>query len=677
MGRLWRGLRSTSRAAWRALVHWWRRPRLPAPKHRARLRITPREALHAAASESSFERKWARLVFESAHDRLLGELVGTTSEDPDAALRILLPQLGDKVITDQELRTPAAVPYEQKDFPSREVGTPIDWSADPLGVRDDRLWLQSLSWIDALYTPGGKGLWRAAYVVVDWHDRALAQEPPLELTWNDHAMSARFDRTWRFLMKYIEVTETPNRRVLHGAVTIVLSHLYGLAVDSLYGAGHNHGLMQDRTLLIGAQRLPALLDAERLSELAERRLLEHQVRKSVTGDFIHTENSPGYQWMYVRVLTGLLSEAYAEHGRTPPTELCRIRDGLLDSLVYLLQPNLTAPQFGDSLNGVISRELRLLIHQATASVPIDPLVRERATYLISHGTAGVEPPMVDRVFFEGGYAAFREGWGGEAPNMRITGHFKCSRLTSIHYHQDETSFEIYGYGEELVVNPGRYHNDRTHPLTQYGASAHAHNVLIVDGEGFGSAKEPSRIVGSGGDAAHVWVQGAHGYYRGRGVQRIVRTFAYLKPNVFLVLDAVETKRMNRLEQHFHLHPSFTRVDPLPGGGVRAERADGVGLVLVPCDAKAHTRMVVGDQGPEQSWYFPVPNEAKPSTDVVIRRDASAGTHYVATLLVVTAAGDPLERLHSIVLDVGAKSIDLQFRFGERAHHMTIETGPFG
>lgn len=637
---------------------------------------SPRQVLDSGVSRASFEHRWARLVVESVHEGVLAELVGTDPGDLDGALRRLFPQLENKTIEDLELQVPASIPFVHKTFPTRELCVPLDWEADPVGVRDDRLWLQSLSWLDSLYTPGGKGLWRATYVVVDWHDRALKREPALELTWDEHAMAARLDRTWRLLLKYMEVSETLNRRVLLAAVTIVLSHLYALAVESLYAAGHNHGLMQDRTLLVGALRLPALLDSGPLSELAEQRLLEHQVRRSVTTDFIHTENSPSYQWMYVRMLTAILADAYTAHGRAAPAELSGVRDGLLDTLVYLLQPNLSPPQFGDSLNGSVSRELRLLLRQASSSVPIEPAVCEHVTYVLSNGASGVMPPSVDRVFLEGGFAAFRESWGGDSPSMRITAHFKCSRLSNIHYHQDETSFEIYGYGEELVVDSGRYNNDRTHPLSKYGVSAHAHNVLIVDGCAFERAGERSRIVRSGGDETHVWVQGSHDYYRERGVTQLVRTFAYLKPNVFFVLDAVRATGSNRFEQHFHLHPSFTAVEHLASGGVAARRADGVGLMVVPCDTAVQTRTVCGDAGPEQSWYFPRENEAQPTTDVVLRHDMSAGTHYFAALLVVSGPGDALDPVRSMALTVGETSIDVQFRHRERAHRLLLRAGPF-
>ena len=622
------------------VLKWLRRVKKsllrPAPaKPRVR---NPRAYLgRCEGAPRAFECLWARLSTEPMNAALLGELVGSPGASFEQGLRTLLPALEHKQIVDVPLATPREFVVEPPMLAAQKVTTPLDWT-DAETLRDSRIWYQSLRWIDRIWEDDGTNLELAAYVVVDWNENALSRDPPLDLTWDEHAMSARLDAIERFLRAYIDNRERVDRRVLRAALRILLSHLYGLALELCYVPRHNHGLMQDRTLLIQASRLPALVDSQALVALAEERLLSEQVAKSVTSDFIHIENSPTYQLLLVNVLTLILNEAYFECDRTPPPRLEAIRDGLLDAFAHLVQPNLCPVPFGDSLRGDTGYEVRKALRAARVAIPIDPEVVARIEYVLYHGTHGTEPPL-DRVFERGGYASFRERWGGDDTESIVAAYFKGARGSTIHYHEDETSFHIYGFGDELVVDPGRYANDRKHPMARIAAQASSHNLLIVNRKNFDHYTRPSGIVAHGIDDGLAWVQATHTYYASEGLTRYMRSFVFFKPRTFVVVDSFRSLAPNLYEQHFHLHPSLSKRDDLEAG-IIAKREDGAGLVLQPFLEDAEMRVVEGKEDPSvESWYFPRPTVAEPMPDVIFRRHLPAGTYHLPAVMALFAADE--------------------------------------
>lgn len=573
------------------------------------------------------------------------------------------------MIVEARPRPPPSFSVRATALPAQTVTTPLDWDADPLGLYDWRLYYQSLRWLDAAYDAAGNGLDGAAYAVRDWHDQVLSRDPPSSITWDEHGMASRVDAVARFIDAYIRHHDRIDEGVLTAAATVLLSHLYALAVDACYAPGHNHGLMQDRTLMIRALRLPALSDSTGLVELAERRMIDQQIAYSVTPDFIHAENSPTYQLLFVRLLTTVIEEAYDAHGRRPPVEITRARDGILDTLLHLLQPNLQVAPFGDSMRGEVSRALRTTLRAARTTVPVAPEVVARVDYVVYRGEHGTPPPL-DRVFEHGGYASFRERWDGEGADMAVSAHFKGSRTTTVHWHHDDTSFQIYGFGDELIVDSGRYANDRAHPLSRIAIDAKAHNLMVVNGRDFGRPESESRIVAHGIEDGLAWVQASHTYYATQGIARYTRSFVFLKPRTFVLVDSVVASADNVYDQHFHLHPALSAHERQSAAGLVARRGDGAAVSLQPFGAAAALRIVRGDEGSENSWFFPRQAVAEPAPDAIVRRALPAGTHHLPVVVTLAAPGENLDPPSLSLVEAG-DGIELSVERGNAARTLRL------
>jgi hypothetical protein len=416
-------------------------------------------------------------------------------------------------LVDGELTTPPRPTMEFKTYAPYVVALPIDWSADPFANQSWRLNFQNLTWLDQFSDPAHLDLDTGAYVLVDWAEH-LDDEPALEWTWSDAALGKRLDRVLVFIERYAAERRVLNRRVVRAAARVVASHLYAISTPACYVAHNNHGLMETSAVLRASPRVPKLRDGAEVRALARERSIEN-ITRSVTSDGVLVENSPDYQVLYLRLLLDVLqafAASAASESPAPPV-LHEVRKRMQDVVPYLLQPNLTMPQFGDTENGEATSLLSHLLDRSRTRFGNDATL-DHLEWVITRGAAGTVPPHVDRVFTVGGYAAFRDRWDASDPAAAITGHFKCTRLSRTHAHDDDTSFEIFGYGTELVVDTGKYSYATKDPFVIHQRDALAHNLLIIDGAPFDNIGT-AQITASGIEPGLAWVQGTHTRYASR------------------------------------------------------------------------------------------------------------------------------------------------------------------
>lgn len=558
---------------------------------------------------------------------LLRVALGPTEPSLDGILRVVFPEAAGKIRVEEALELEAAV-YSVHGFPDFEITAPIDWTADPHGNNSWRLFFQDLHWITELPTRS------AAYVLTSWAEQVLPLDSPLDYTWYDAAVAQRLDSAVEFIDRYLADGGPFDPRVLLATAKILLTHRAVLAEPDCYTSWSNHGLMQDIALLRQALRFEHLPGAARLGELAERRLVTHQVA-AVADDGVHIENSPGYHLFFTGLLLDVI-DVYGAHGKRPPEAILRARDRLIATLPDFVQPNQTFPQFGDTANGPLGAELQRLLERVSAqeargirSPPTHHL--EAVSFLASAGRHGAPPAELDRVFPTTGYASFRSSWAVGEDSEAIVAHFKCARLTDVHAHDDETSFELFGFGRELIVDAGHHNFERSDPRTRFQYLPEAHNLLAVDDAPF-QIRRPARLQAFALGHEYSWVRGGHDYYAHLGVQTVSRTFAYHRPNQFLVLDAVRAEGPHRYRQGFNLHPDLDEVQFVSERHLVARGSDGRGpaLVFTVIGEAFHVRV-------EDTVYFPDRNVVLKNYRVSFERATLSGGSLVLPVLISLVA----------------------------------------
>lgn len=575
-------------------------------------RCAPEVALRACDGGDRYECEWGRLLAGRGSLASLARVVEGDPADLDELLRILFTAIGDKPIADQPVVLPAGLAFELEGFDPYPIPVPVDWRADPYGNGTWRFHFQSLHRLYALYkSPDDAALDAGAALVIDWVEHAMYEVPALDQSWGDHAIPVRVDRVSQLVERYIARRPVLDRRFLHAAAQLVVSHVYALAAECCYQERHNHGTMQDLAILELVKRYPALRDGDRIFELAGRRLVDRQLRHSVTEDGVHVENSPCYHLLYVELLDSAI-RAFRSAGAAPPAELVALHDSMLEPLAQLLQPDRSFPQFGDCTDEDHTADVARLLDTSRA------------------------PELGDRVFELGGYAIFRDRGDGAVV------HLKAGHLSPVHYHADETSFELFAHGRELIVGPGLYSHDDDDPYWHYQRSPAAQNALVVDGDATvpEQASRASGIVGHGVDAGVPWVQASHARYRRLGVSSLVRTLGFAKPDTVVVVDHVRASDGHDLDQHFHLSPEVTELRRVGDRTVVALIEGGASLTITAAvpPVTITTPRGVDDGVHLEGWYFPDFRVKVPAHDVVLRHHG--GEVDLPVVIVVTAPGAP-------------------------------------
>jgi hypothetical protein len=172
-----------------------------------------------------------------------------------------------------------------------------------------------------------------------------------------------------------------------------------------------------------------------------------------------------------------------------------------------------------------------------------------------------------RHFDDMGIVSARSGWSGDESLVVFkcgppAGHFAAGKLVSdvvglAHVHPDANHFVIFGCGEWLLRDDGYAWKDTGQ-----------HNTLLVDGKGQmgeGSAAFNSSGANVSSINVHPHVIAATSseavdrisgdatvmYPNTASLKRYVRSLYFVKPDVLIVLDDIETGEPRRLELRFH------------------------------------------------------------------------------------------------------------------------------
>lgn len=597
------------------------------------------ETAAPCAEDDFYACEWQRLLDGRGEPSSLARLIVGQPADLDALLRAMFPAIGDRPIVDRPTSVPAGLVFEHRGFEPYTVPVPVDWAADPYANNSWRLYFQGLDRLGAYAAGDARAVETGAALLVDWVSQVLYANPPLDQSWADHAVSMRLDAAARLTERYIADSPVLDRPVLAAAAQLILTHLYALASERSYVTAHNHSMMHDLGVLAWVRRYPALRDGRRMWEETGNRMIRRQVKRSVTEDGLHIENSGCYHLLYVELLNRAIG-IHRDAGVQVPTELVRARDSMIEPLVQHLQPDLSFAQFGDCGDADQSARLEELLDRTAAMEVGDPSARAPLEWVVSRGERGVAPAL-DRVYKVGRYATFRDRWD-PSTGAGTVGHFKVAHLSGTHYHADETAFEIFAHGRELVVGPGVFGYVSADPLWAYQRSPAGQNVLVVDDDAtvFRKPTRKSRVVAHGGDGDVRWVQGTHANYAHLGVGSLVRTFALARPDTFIVIDRVRAPARHRYAQHFHLHPDVSRVRTRGGRTVLASVPGGPSLAIAAATRpdSIETPRGVADGDVRRGWYFPELHFKVPAYDVVFRHTGS--DTVLPVVIVVSAPGEP-------------------------------------
>ena len=517
-------------------------------------------------------------------------------------------------------------------FPIYNISIPIKWTGFSESYQLDNSWqfyYQSLDWL-SYYTSEINDRYPnqtldlkvkhavGGYVLKDYANNALNSS--LKYGWSDHAIARRADRTREFLEDYISYNDSLNIDILYPALKIAYSHYLRLMLQDHYPSlPHNHGLMMDVALYKAANYFNFMYKEEALKISNDR--IEWQITNSVSSKGVHFEHSPGYQTFYLKILIDVVN-SFADSDIEVPEFLISAVDNMIMAIPYLLQPNITFPQFGDTPNSRvdISSMIEDYIDLNQTGTDLSNILEFFKNTGSSHG--GFQNT---KVFDEAGYAAFRSAWSSNEPENDVMAHFSCNFFSWTHYHRSENSFELYGYGTEIITDAGHHNFNNKDPHTYFSKQAYAHNVLLINNQNykphvkhFGKSKIVDFKVE---DSGFSWVKGYHPQFWNYLRTEVYRYFGMDDQSLVYLKDSLTSPDTTyTYQQLFTLRPEFHNVERLNNDLilVSSNNKDYPGLILYPVNSNFHLSVKNGIQeGQMMGWYFEGRNVKSPTNTIVL------------------------------------------------------------
>ena len=373
-------------------------------------------------------------------------------------------------------------------------------------------------------------------------------------------------------------------------------------------AERNHRTLELYALVLGGIALwDRALATFALDELATNAATD------IWSDGVHRECSSDYHMIVARSLLGAVVNANAS-GLGCPERLCSRAHAALRFGLHLQSPDGTTPALSDGDRGEFGELFAL-----AAKVFDDP----QFEWVATRGRTGSPPSERNVVFPVGGYVVQRSGWGTGTHDYGDQRHavFDCGPIgDGGHGHYDQLSVELYGRGQRLVVDPGRftYADDETGMRHWFKGTA-AHNTVTVDGLDHvpyrrGKPKGPQSLATWLGSVEHDGVAMTRAEVRSPQYPAVhARRVFFVDREFWIVHDELRDRSPHDYSLRWHLDPDATERAAIAWGDTTVVHAPGCTIAIAG----------TSDVRIEPGWVSERYGVRRPAPIVIARRRASA------------------------------------------------------
>ena len=368
------------------------------------------------------------------------------------------------------------------------------------------------------------------------------------MVWHDAAVALRLNFMAYVFLRMLPLPGYPSQ-LLEKIFRSLLDHFLLLCTNHFFAAHNNHGWLQMFGLLSFCRAMPRLNGSKAATGIATERILA-LAETLLTPDGMLREHSPAYQAFCI-TLFAAIRDTLSSSGHSASPEVAAL-DALLQKMRFCLRcvatPDGELAAFGDTF--------------LKAYPLIAPEVRRAAT--------ADSPPAGIALLPRSGCVTLRDG----ASFLSLSGAF----YSYTHKHCDDLSFIWSEGSRNILVDPGEQVSDRdvlysgplwekgffcSTPNCVYAESAHAHNVVEINGQTWSRRTRPWGALPLSGNrlATTQWLlQGR--WHRPEGFLQQRRLI--LSPGRWLlVLDDLEPQADASAEpadftQWFHCDPRLER-----------------------------------------------------------------------------------------------------------------------
>ena len=571
----------------------------------------------------------------------------------------------------------------------------IDWHADP---HDDPEWTYCLNRHEFM-TELGRAYWHTGdekytkawkRILGDW----IGKNPMPDMEWmlnvdgevsRPHFMK---EGTWRpltigirmytsFVPCFYHFLNSPEFTpdFLITMLTSMVEHarhtrLYYTRHKSYFNVSPNWGLMESNGLAHMGILFPEFKEALDWKAEAMSRF-EEQIRMQLCEEGMQVERASGYHLVCTFCFNQILDLALRNNVRVSETYM-KGAERMINFVASIMKPHGVYPMLKDAdesdvfgvrasyglwedinnLNMLEDHNDLRWVLKAGARL----FNRPDLLWIATHGKEGEKPALRSVAMPDSGFAAMRSGWDNEDLYCVYTcGPLGVADQNCVHGHADALSVDISGYGETLLIDPGRYNYEG--PWRVWFKSTAAHNSVQVDGQDSSELADEWMFKHWANSTMNVfsstdkfdYVDGSHdGFERLDDPVTHRRRVVFVKPGFWLVVDDLTGKVSHKYDQYWHFGPEAKTVDG-PEQSVTATYENGAGIVVQPLLADGLTlRQYNGSEDPIQGWVSYDYAVKVPAPALQYRREAAGTTLATLLLPLKGQAGDVSARAVSAV-----------------------------
>ncbi len=273
----------------------------------------------------------------------------------------------------------------------------------------------------------------------------------------------------------------------------------------------------------------------------------HQMDVSVSEEGMWYENSWGYHFYTLRALVDMAETARRLNVNLWSDERLK---RMFTLPVYYTMGDGMLPRFGDDVNSSVRRVGRLFerAYRAYGDPQILAILDDRPRFesvLLGRDVrVTAKPPALQSMVFEdAGHAILRShGPAG------LTAAMTFGPYGGFHGHYDKLSFVLFGYGQELGVDPGRARSQayRLPIHTNWYKATISHNAVLVDGRSQKPAAGKLLLFERGSDYTAVAANCDDAYPGVHHTRWLILTDTYL-----LICDRLHSDTERRFDWLYH------------------------------------------------------------------------------------------------------------------------------
>lgn len=450
--------------------------------------------------------------------------------------------------------------------------------------------------------------------------------------YTDHGTALRTIAFINYWNEYRFSKQNTNPAFHSQLLSMIYEHAELLATDSFYRPKNNHGIFQDLALLMIAETFPEMDKSQKWKEIANTRF-GAQIDHGLSASGLHGEHSPSYQLFMYQTLISMVE--WSEKNGYDLDEEAKRRIRLMPNhMTHMLKPNLKFVQFGDTYAEVMKLNAFPYIEQYPELL-----------YSLTAGKKGTKPEK-NIIQEDNQYVFFRQHWGESEPfDQAIAFGMTAGFNGMAHKHFDDLSIDLYGFGNDYIVETGRYGYARAQE--RYGVfKGEAHNSIQIEGEQFpltlNKVGQSSILESKQLPSGDYYTVGKHSLMSDTNHQRAVW---YDREQTFIIHDTITANATKTFLQRFHLAPGF-EIKIQGENEIVATNTDGRTLHLIQVPTESNKEITVGDSHVSYADYTWFPRKQ------IITKQVMKNGEYITVIHLGRTPTDTIQATELTKTDTG-------------------------